>query len=97
MQRGFALAGRHGKSGLCIMDESSILRRRGLQVGKRLSPCLCGAGGVGGFVLEGDFVLCACVICVAPVLLFRQNAGLWDLFVSALGSTWWATFWLCSS
>lgn len=29
------------KSGLCTMDESSILRRRGLQVGSHMSPCLC--------------------------------------------------------
>lgn len=35
VQRGFTPVGRHDKSGLGIMDESSILRRRGLQVGEQ--------------------------------------------------------------
>lgn len=43
-QRGFTPAGRHDKSGLWTMDESSILRRRGLQVGETMQPdaCVCG-------------------------------------------------------
>lgn len=35
MQHGYAPVGRHAKSGLYTMDESSILRRRGLQVGNK--------------------------------------------------------------
>lgn len=50
-QRGFTPAGRHDKSGLWTMDESSILRRRGLQVGEPMQlgarvcvdECVCAA------------------------------------------------------
>lgn len=67
MQRGFAPVGRHDKSGLCTMDESSILRRRGLQVGKANVSV-----AVRGFELQGDFVLNACMHCFVR-LFSHQN------------------------
>lgn len=55
------------------MDESSILRRRGLQVGKQTQPCLCVALCLWGFELQGDFVLYVWEACAAPVLLFWRT------------------------
>lgn len=40
VQHGCAPVRRYDKSGLCTMDEPSILRRRGLQVGKQIKLCL---------------------------------------------------------
>ena len=42
VQHGYVPIGRHEKPELCSMDESSILRRRGLQVGKWKLVCVCG-------------------------------------------------------
>lgn len=48
MQHGSAPVERHDKWVLCTMDESSILRRRGLQVGEQKGSALyrelCGGG-----------------------------------------------------
>ena len=52
MQHGYAPVGRHEKPGLRTMDESSILRRRGLQVGE---PTCRAAVSV---LLRGGVTLC---------------------------------------
>ena len=66
MQHGYAPVGRHEKPGLRTMDESSILRRRGLQVGEPNVPCCCVRVAAGG----GDFVPLQLGCIAAPVLLF---------------------------
>ena len=62
VQHGSAPVGRHDKSELCIMDESSILRRRGLQVGKQMSSCAVSLGWL-------CTLLYVCVVSEAPVLV----------------------------
>ena len=76
MQRGFTPGGRHEKSQCCTMDESSILRRRGLQVGRQCSRACVGSRRSAGFDLQDDFVLYVYTAFQAPVLLFRQSTGL---------------------
>lgn len=65
MQHGCAPVGRHDKSGLCTMDEPSILRRRGLQVGKQIEPSL----RVGLCLLGLFFPLNLRAVCEASALI----------------------------